>query len=785
MSTTTLEEGSFSVCSTADGREARLAMQELWLSGTVLPVGAHLVVRHGFRSAEDHPLEVVYAFMLPRDAALKRFRVVGAGFDVHSELRPVSEAQQAYEAGLEAGHLATLARAYRDGIVNLTVGNLKPGDDVQVIIELLAGVEARDDGLRFRFPFTLAPAYHAQARAIATDDTTGELELPDALFDDVVLPVWRQDASSLHRVGFDLDVRLGGAAVEVSSPSHAIRCLTRDEGVRVQLATDGDVPNRDLVLEARRDASAALSYAGTDARGKGRFAVLVPSTAFGAPVEAHRRVVFVLDRSGSMGGAPMQQARNAVKACLGALSNRDTFGIVAFDSRTEQFRPSLLQGTMEHREAAARFLDAVDARGGTELAQGLEAALLLLGKQGGDLFLVTDGQVFGTEDIIARVRQCNARLHCLGIGSASQDRFLALLARETGGVSRFATPRERVDTETLRLFSSVAQPVAQDLRCTFEGLSEPVLEPQPRELVFQGSPLLLFGSCRVLVPGALVLTWDHAGETKTHRIPIETSADGIGETLRQLQGARLITDAESALATPDGSGNTTLEQLSRDYELSSRAMALVAVVERAGDAAGEMPETRVVPVGMPEDVLFGSYFVPDTLTDHFSSCVHEAIPSFLRMRPGLGPRVSNHRPALDARSFLNAPQQMCHLECPPDRTDDMVALVALLEPDGGLPGDSLPVRVAASLALLMALLFEGNTEQDGPFAAHVRRLLGFLRNVDTTVLSEEEAQILAAALQQVESAVSCSQDWLVLVGRIRQDGASMSAVWQALRGLMR
>ena len=53
--------------------------------------------------------------------------------------------------------------------------------------------------------------------------------------------------------------------------------------------------------------------------------------------------------------------------------------------------------------------------------------------------LMTDGQVSGTEAILARARTTNTRLHCLGIGSASQDRFLALLARESGvsaGLSR-------------------------------------------------------------------------------------------------------------------------------------------------------------------------------------------------------------------------------------------------------------------------------------------------------------------------------------------------------------
>jgi hypothetical protein len=99
-----------------DGEPIKLAMQELWLTGKLLPVGARLVVRHVFESAERKPVEVVYSFGLPRDAAMRKFRVESEGAVVHSELRPVKEAEEAYEEAMESGHLATLAMAYGGGI---------------------------------------------------------------------------------------------------------------------------------------------------------------------------------------------------------------------------------------------------------------------------------------------------------------------------------------------------------------------------------------------------------------------------------------------------------------------------------------------------------------------------------------------------------------------------------------------------------------------------------------------------------------------------------------------
>src|SRR6516225_11570416 len=79
---------------------AQLAMQNLWLTGRVLPMGARLWVRHEFQSQEPKPIEVVYGFMLPRDATLRRFHISGDGFSVDSELREKTEAREIYEQGI-------------------------------------------------------------------------------------------------------------------------------------------------------------------------------------------------------------------------------------------------------------------------------------------------------------------------------------------------------------------------------------------------------------------------------------------------------------------------------------------------------------------------------------------------------------------------------------------------------------------------------------------------------------------------------------------------------------
>src|SRR5438309_11520451 len=103
---------------------------------------------------------------------------------------------------MSTGSLSTLARQYGDGLVSLTVGNIRPKETVIVHLEILCGVELRDDGFRFRFPFTLAPTYHTRAKAAVTAQGEGEMEFPAEEFGDMILPRFREDASALHQVGF-------------------------------------------------------------------------------------------------------------------------------------------------------------------------------------------------------------------------------------------------------------------------------------------------------------------------------------------------------------------------------------------------------------------------------------------------------------------------------------------------------------------------------------------------------------------------------------------------------
>ena len=151
-------------------------------------------------------------------------------------------------------------------------------------------------------------------------------------------------------------------------------------------------------------------------------------------------------------------------------------------------------------------------------------------------------------------------------------------------------------------------------------------------------------------------------------------------------------------------------ELSKAYGLACRLMALVAVVERPGDKPGAPPVTRVVPVGMPQDVDFDSYFAgtgprPDANV-------------FYCLEPSL--------PRLSKRAHLRVPADLSMAEPPDESGAELMALASRIQPDGGMPGAVDEERALATVLALLRFLAEGNTARRGAFREHVRRLMEFL-----------------------------------------------------------
>jgi len=380
--------------------------------------------------------------------------------------------------------------------------------------------------------------------------------------------------------------------------------------------------------------------------------------------------------------------------------------------------------------------------------------------------VLTDGQVSATEVIVGRFRAARSRIHCLGIGAASQDRFLTLLSRVTGGVCRFLTPRERVDLGALDLFATVKRPLVSDLQVSFSGLRGAAAVVAAPSAVFEGLPLVIMAKAAEVGPGVLHLAW--AGGARTRQVDISLEPSPQAETVRLLQGARLITDADASLNAELGAASQAesreakrwrekLESLSKEYGLASRAMSLVAVVERAGDDASKVPTTRVLPVGLAQDVAFDQYVGGPQMQLYRVGGIARASHQGWIGKAAVAGMACESEPGIDLRWMQRSRGvvQKCLLEVdsappPMEEIEDILVRKFGDIQNGGMDGPSEEIRLLRSLAALLILGLLGHSSHSGPFRVGLAGLVKFARPRLTLIPTEDAREIMGKLIDAAD-----------------------------------
>src|SRR5690606_38827116 len=114
------------------------------------------------------------------------------------------------------------------------------------------------------------------------------------------------------------------------------------------------------------------------------------------------------------------------------------FNLIPFNGAFQPWQPRLVPATPAARAAARTFVEGLQAGGGTNIYDPLEAALL--DPDVDTIYLLTDGDPSGgkfvlAEEILREVRRLNAArqvaIHTISIGGRSP--LLRRLAEENGG----------------------------------------------------------------------------------------------------------------------------------------------------------------------------------------------------------------------------------------------------------------------------------------------------------------------------------------------------------------
>ncbi len=151
----------------------------------------------------------------------------------------------------------------------------------------------------------------------------------------------------------------------------------------------------------------------------------------------------VVDESGSMGGSPTEDLKQALYGFINALDTKKTrIGIVGFEGSYEIICPM-----DSNHVLAAESVSNIRADGGTNITAGIEGAIELLrsGTNRKTILLMTDGQSSIDMNVVRSAADMGCVIHCIGFGGVNDD-LLQSIADATGGqYIRAATSAELIN----------------------------------------------------------------------------------------------------------------------------------------------------------------------------------------------------------------------------------------------------------------------------------------------------------------------------------------------------
>jgi Ca-activated chloride channel family protein len=601
--------GLFTRGDRGDGQKA-VPLLGVEVHAEVVAGHARAVVRQRYRNLDTRPIEAVYTFPLPTRGSVIGFAMSVNGRQLTGEVHEREDAFRRYDDAISAGHGGALLEQERPNVFTANVGNLLPGEETIIEIEYVEPVHGDEGAIRWTLPTLVAPRYmpgtaSGDRTAHGTADPTHRV--PDA--DRISPPIGSASYGLALELVFDL-----GCEVDVESPSHDVRTervAGASHRTRVSFAQSEVALDRDVVVTAfpKKSAFAAAPIASTVAHrgasaGPGTFAVsLVPDLAGGLKSRQIRsEVVFVLDRSGSMGGASINEAKTALRLCLRQLREGDRFAVIAFDDSIDAMAPSMTTLTPSTLRAADRWIDAIDARGGTEMLEPLVRAMEL--SPSGIIVLLTDGQVGNEDEIQQKLleKRVAARVYSFGIGTNVSDALLVGLADKTGGAVEMIHPGERVDEKVVAQFARATAPRVTDVKVSFRGVDVGEVSPaEPADLV-DGEPFTILGTYEAAGLGAVELRGMYEGERFFLEVPLDLPEHEERPTVTKLWAQARIRDLERAALSGRraDSMKDRIVKLAKAHGVSSRYTSFVVVEKRTGDRrVNEQAETRVVPVSAP------------------------------------------------------------------------------------------------------------------------------------------------------------------------------------------
>lgn len=478
---------------------------------------ATVQIAQTFQNTSSRTLETQFVFPLPDDAAVTGLTLIVDGEELTGELKSKDEARKVYEEIVRKQRDPALLEYMGRGVFRTSVFPIPAGKSRRVEIRYTQLLKS-DTGL-VDFSLPLGNARHCR-KAIEKLDVTVRVKSTSDL---------KNIYSPTH------DFKIDRPSEKKATCKLTLKNVLAPDDIRLLYGTQGSDIGMDLLSYLPEEGDQGYFLLLASPKVKAKKDAVLPKT-----------VLFVVDRSGSMAGQKIDQAKASLRYMINSLGEKDTFNIVSYSSEVDTFRPELELVSAETKKAAMDYVDDIYSGGGTNIDSALTAALGQLKdkKRPNYVLFFTDGLPTVGETSEAKIaanttkaNEVNARVFSFGVGFDVNSRLLDRLSRDQRGMSVYVKPEEDIEIAATNLFSKVSSPAMTGLSVSFEGADtghsgKLVTRVYPKQMpdLFHGEQLVLVG--RYKKPSAVTVSLRGAVAGRNRSLKLESNFGNQKDTRR-------------------------------------------------------------------------------------------------------------------------------------------------------------------------------------------------------------------------------------------------------------
>ncbi len=204
---------------------------------------AEVVLEQVFEHTGKNPVDVLYTFPLPANAAVHRCEMKLGNRVICAKVKPEKEARREFKEQKAKGRRAAIVESVRENLFELQLGNVQPGDHPVILLAMIMPlIENGTTERRLRIPSCPGIRY-VPGQPVGADGGTDLV--PDAgRLNPPRISAEHADAALFFCAG-----TIQGAT-NIESPSHHIECVSHGAGhpAAVMLDQEDSVPDRDFIL---------------------------------------------------------------------------------------------------------------------------------------------------------------------------------------------------------------------------------------------------------------------------------------------------------------------------------------------------------------------------------------------------------------------------------------------------------------------------------------------------------------------------------------------------------